>query len=890
MHNSVNATYGGTFSVSATLTADAMPLDNRTVHFKLNGASIGDASTNSSGVASFSSVALAGLHVGNYAGYLTATFDGDPSDTASDANANLNVTPATLIITADSQHKSYGAAVPSLTASYSGFVNGDTSASLSTQPTISTTATAASHVAGNPYAITASGAVDSDYDISYVAGTLTVDAVALTITADSKHKDYGAALPTLTASYSGFVNNDTSASLSAQPTLFTTATAASHVAGNPYAITASGAVDSDYNISYVAGTLTVDAVALTITADSQHKDYGAAVPTLTASYSGFVNNDTSASLSTQPTLFTTATAASHVAGNPYAITASGVVDADYTISYVDGTLTVDAVALTITADDKSKPFAAPLPMLTASYSGFVNNDTSASLSTLPMLQTTATQSSSSSGNPYPITASGAAGSDYTISYVAGALTVTPISPTVVAPTVANLTINSVTLGGNVTSDGDAPITARGIVYALSSLNNNPQINGASVTVVLASGGTGAFSVDVGSLPTGKSYSFVAYASNSVGTTYTNVGAFTTFPSVGQLAGVTVQVIGHQLVITGDNHADQVQVAGDGTAREYIVSGLNGTIVNGVANGVITTTAIDSMQFNLTNGADIYTLDRADLAGDIVIGGGTGPKTINVGKTAAVRANNVSINGGGNNSSAIEGVIFVNQTTTSGALTIVAGVGTTPNKINTEYCVVGTNLTVTGAAGYDLVQQTQVHIGGNWNVDVGAGHDLISAAGIYVTGDSTLKSGTGIDTIAVAGSLLQHSIAMDGSAGGGPKTITLYSSILFGAAALTGGDGNDSLTFDNNVGPSVALFAGKGVDFVRVKTSILDSLFTNLGDGDDYDFLANNTKFSAGLEIIYTHVRQSTQIDGGNGNDIFHNIGNLFDTPISQKAFEKTSYT
>ncbi len=60
--------------------------------------------------------------------------------------------------------------MPTLTASFSGFVNGDTSASLTTQPSLSTTANAASHVAGSPYTITANGAVDTDYSISYVAG------------------------------------------------------------------------------------------------------------------------------------------------------------------------------------------------------------------------------------------------------------------------------------------------------------------------------------------------------------------------------------------------------------------------------------------------------------------------------------------------------------------------------------------------------------------------------------------------------------------------------------------------------------------------------------------------------------------------------------------------
>ena len=64
-----------------------------------------------------------------------------------------------------------------------------------------------------------SGAVDADYTISYVSATLSVTPASLAITADNKTKVYGAALPTLTASYTGFVNGDTSASLTTLPTL-----------------------------------------------------------------------------------------------------------------------------------------------------------------------------------------------------------------------------------------------------------------------------------------------------------------------------------------------------------------------------------------------------------------------------------------------------------------------------------------------------------------------------------------------------------------------------------------------------------------------------------------------------------------------------------------------
>src|SRR5207302_185557 len=216
------------------------------------------------------------------------------------AVGHLTVTQAGLNITADNQTKVYGAALPALTASYSGFVNGDTVASLSTAPTISTAATAASHVAGSPYSISVSGAVDTDYNIGYVAGTLTVTPATLSITDVDKTKVYGAALPTLTVNYSGLVNGDTAASLTTQPTISTTATAASHVAGSPYSITASGAVDTDYSIAYVAGSLTVTPAGLTITADDKTKVYAAALPVLTVTYAGLVNGDTPATFSAPP--------------------------------------------------------------------------------------------------------------------------------------------------------------------------------------------------------------------------------------------------------------------------------------------------------------------------------------------------------------------------------------------------------------------------------------------------------------------------------------------------------------------------------------------------------------------------------------------------------------
>jgi len=169
----------------------------------------------------------------------------------------LKTSPPTLIITASSGSMTYGGTVPAITPSYSGFVNGDTATSLTTAPTCSTTATSSSPA--GPYPSSCTGAVDANYTISYVAGTLTVNASGapptLTITASSASMTYGGTVPAITPSYSGFVNSDSATSLTDAPTCSTTATSSSPA--GPYPSSCTGAVDANYTISYVAGSVSV---------------------------------------------------------------------------------------------------------------------------------------------------------------------------------------------------------------------------------------------------------------------------------------------------------------------------------------------------------------------------------------------------------------------------------------------------------------------------------------------------------------------------------------------------------------------------------------------------------------------------------------------------------
>jgi len=93
--------------------------------------------------------------------------------------------------------------------------------------------------------------------------------------------------------------------------------------------------------------------------------------------------------------------------------------------------------------------------------------------------------------------------------------------TVTTVAAKDFTGNSATLGGNVTSDGNAPITERGIVYATSQ---NPTT---ANTKVISGSGTGTFSSNITGLKDNTTYYVRAYAINSQGTAYGDNLNFTT---------------------------------------------------------------------------------------------------------------------------------------------------------------------------------------------------------------------------------------------------------------------------------------------------------------------------------------------------------------------------
>jgi len=272
-----------------------------------------------------------------------------------------------------------------------------------------------------------------DYTSTTATTSITVAPAALTVSAYSVSRPYGAANPLFTASLSGFVNGDSAASLTGTLSCTSAATLAS--AAGTYAINCSGLSSSNYTMSFVPGTLTITAVPLTITANNQTRQYGAPNPAFNVSYSGFVNGDSSTVLSGTLNCTSTANTASPV--GTYPINCGGLAGSNYTIVYSPGSLTVTQAVAAIAANNQTKNLDSPNPTLTWTATGFVNGDTASVLTALPSCTTTAT--TTSQVGIYPITCSGAAALNYSFYYAPGTLTVVchyvsiALSPSTVLP-------------------------------------------------------------------------------------------------------------------------------------------------------------------------------------------------------------------------------------------------------------------------------------------------------------------------------------------------------------------------------------------------------------------------------------------------------------------------
>ncbi len=321
-----------------------------------------------------------------------------------------------LTYTADDLSRAYGAGNPAFTFTRAGLIESVIDDVTGT-PTLSSSATQSSGVGEYTISIGLGTLASSNYDFEFENGTLTIERAPLTVTANDKARRVNLANPDFDATFAGFVLDEDESVLGGTLTFATPVTSASPA--GTYAIVPAGLTSANYEITFFPGTLTLtETVTLLISANNAWRNYGAANPTFTASYSGFAGGDTE-SVVTGLQFSTTATQSSGIGS--YTITPFGASADGYEISYATGTLTIERAPLTVSIPNQSRSYGDENDF-TINFNGLVNGETSAVVSGLSV--SSAATKTSNVGS-YAIEAFGATADNYSISYSSGTLTVMP---------------------------------------------------------------------------------------------------------------------------------------------------------------------------------------------------------------------------------------------------------------------------------------------------------------------------------------------------------------------------------------------------------------------------------------------------------------------------------
>ncbi len=427
---------------------------------------------------------------------------------------SFTVDPRPINITADAQTKTYGAADPTLTyvveanSSGRGIVGSDTF-------TGALARAAGESVSGGPYAINQGSLANSNYAITLIPANLTITPASLTVTASAQSKTYGdtLALGTTAFTSSGLQNGETigGVTLAAAGGTAATANAGSYTI-TPSAATGGTFSASNYSITYDTGTLTVNPALITLTASNQSKTYGSTLNLGTTAYS-----ITSGSLRNSDTItgvtLTSAGAVDTANVNTYGIVPSAAVGTggfnatNYTISYGNGTLTVNRAPLTVTANNDSKTYNAVAYSggNGVTYSGFVLGQDQSVLG--GTLSYAGTAQGAVSANTYTLVPQGYTSGNYSFTYTNGTLTINRAPLTVTGAAIndkAYSGTNTATFSNYGTLSGsiygsDAPAIITGSTTAtFDSIN---AANGIGVTASYVVSGTGASNYQV-TTPTG----------------------------------------------------------------------------------------------------------------------------------------------------------------------------------------------------------------------------------------------------------------------------------------------------------------------------------------------------------------------------------------------------
>lgn len=357
-------------------------------------------------------------NAGNYSTIIMANFyrEIDMSSFTVEFPYEYTINKAKLNVRANNASRIYGEDNPEFSILYSGLVGDENESVFTIQPTVWTNAYKTSKV--GEYPININGGNSLNYELTYESGVLTITKAPLSAKVNDVTKEYGSQNPAFTIGYYGLKNNESVPTWDTRPTFQTDATQSSGV--GQYVVNAVNGVPVNYELEAItAGTLEVTPAALTIKANDAVRQYYSDEPNFSYTCNGFVNGEDENVLTAKPVLSTTATRTSN-AGD-YEIKVGETSTPNYSISYVNGTLTITPRTLTALVGNYERVYNEENPVFEVMYDGFVENENENVLNKKAVAMTSATKTSDV--GTYNIDVTGGSADNYTFSYSSGSLTI-----------------------------------------------------------------------------------------------------------------------------------------------------------------------------------------------------------------------------------------------------------------------------------------------------------------------------------------------------------------------------------------------------------------------------------------------------------------------------------
>ena len=410
--STASGTFGGTVDLSATLTVSSggAAVGGQTVTFKLNGTSVGTATTDSSGTATLSNVSLSGISAGTYASGVSASFAAGSGFAGSTGSAALTVAPVQVTLTA---------------GSYSGTYDGNShalSVCSSSVPSMVTCTNSPSGPVGpdvgsgtvTPTPVFAQGSA-SDYTITSNNGSWSITTLAVTLTGGNYNGTYDGATHALSicsSSQATFVTCTNSPAGPVGPEVGSASVIPTPVYGKGSA--------TDYTLTINNGSWSITTLAVTLSAGSYSGVYDGnthALSTCSSNQSGFVTCANNPAGPVGPDVNTVAVSPtpSFVQGNA----------SDYTITSNTGSWSITPLAVTVTAGNYSGTYDGDPHALSACKSTY------AGVSCTNDPASAGPDVSSGAVAPVPAIVTGIA-ADYTITKTNGAYSINPLALTLTA--------------------------------------------------------------------------------------------------------------------------------------------------------------------------------------------------------------------------------------------------------------------------------------------------------------------------------------------------------------------------------------------------------------------------------------------------------------------------